>query len=346
LVEVLTTELYFMSEQKKQIEILTYQPEHQPWFEKLNRHWIEKYFWMEPIDFDVLQHPEDHIIKKGGLILMASYANEIAGTVALKYAAPGVYEFTKMAVEDKFQGLKIGKALALAAIEKAKQQGAHKIILYSNRKLETAITLYRNLGFVEVAVDGIYKRSDIKMELNLTSSPSPEARGVTLRVVTEKDLPTLREVSIQSFRDLLEKSNTAEDMQLYIEKNLSYEQLKKEFDDKRNIFFLTFDGDKAMAYLKLRTGYEPEELIGVNAVEIERLYCIQEYVGKHVGKVLMQAAIDYAKSKGFEVIWLGVWEHNPRAYAFYQKWNFEKFGSHVFMLGTDAQTDWMMKRKI
>ncbi len=335
-----------MSEQQVHIEILEYQPEHQPWFEKLNRHWIEKYFWMEPIDFDVCQHPEDHIIKKGGSIIMASYNREIAGTVALKYASPGIYEFTKMAVEDKFQGLKIGKALALAAIKKAKQQGAHKIILYSNRKLETAITLYRKLGFVEVSVDAIYKRSDIKMELNLTPNPSQEEGGVIVRVVTEKDIEVLREVSIQSFRDLLEKSNTAEDMQIYIEKNLSYEQLMKEVDDKRNIFFLTFDDDKAIAYLKLRTGHEPEELGRVKALEIERLYCIQEYVGKQVGKILMQTALDYAKEHHYEIIWLGVWEHNPRAYAFYLKWGFEKFGSHVFMLGTDAQTDWMMKRNV
>ena len=62
------------------IEILTYQPEHQPWFEKLNRDWIEKYFWMEPIDFEVLQHPHEHILKTGGTIFMGVYNNEIAGT--------------------------------------------------------------------------------------------------------------------------------------------------------------------------------------------------------------------------------------------------------------------------
>ncbi|HPH45530.1 MAG TPA: GNAT family N-acetyltransferase [Chryseolinea sp.] len=331
-----------MSEQKFDIEILSYRPEHQPWFEKLNRHWIEKYFWMEPIDFDVLQHPDEHIIQHGGSILMASYAKEIAGTVALKYVESGVYEFTKMAVKDKFQGLKIGKALAFAAIEEAKNAGAHKIILYSNRKLETAITLYRKIGFVEVPVDAIYKRSDIKMELNLDK----QASTITVRAVTEKDLHTLREVAIQSFRDLLEKSNTEEDMKLYIDKNLTYEQLKKEFHEKETVFFLLYDGEKAMAYLKLRVGHEPEELAGTNSIEIERLYCIQEYVGKHIGKILMQISLDYAKEHGYEIIWLGVWEHNPRAYAFYQKWGFEKFGSHVFMLGTDAQTDWMMKRNV
>lgn len=158
---------------KKEIEpqhgiaIFLYETQHQPWFEKLNRAWIEKYFWMEPVDFQVLQHPDEHIIKKGGFIFMASCGNEIAGTVALKFVSPGVYEFTKMAVDEKFQGKKIGKALAEVAIAQAKALSADKIILYSNTLLETAITLYRKLGFVEVPLDGPYKRSDIKMELGL-----------------------------------------------------------------------------------------------------------------------------------------------------------------------------------
>lgn len=149
------------------VSILVYQPEHQPWFEKLNRAWIEQYFWMEPIDFEVLQHPDEYIIAKGGHILMAALDKEIAGTVALKYVSPGVYEFTKMAVEEKFRGLKVGQALADAAIEKARQLGAYKIILYSSSKLTTALALYRKIGFRDVPVDGPYKRSDVKMELVL-----------------------------------------------------------------------------------------------------------------------------------------------------------------------------------
>jgi GNAT superfamily N-acetyltransferase len=149
------------------LEIITYRPEHQPWFEKFNRDWIERYFWMEPIDVAVLQHPEEHILSKGGTILMASCDKEIAGTVALKYVSPGVYEFTKMAVDEKFRGQKVGLALAKAAIEKARGLGAHKIILYSNTLLEAAISLYRKLGFREIPVDGTYERSNIKMELIL-----------------------------------------------------------------------------------------------------------------------------------------------------------------------------------
>jgi ribosomal protein S18 acetylase RimI-like enzyme len=149
------------------IQILDFKPEHQVWFEKFNRDWIEKYFWMEPLDFEVLQKPELHIIDKGGNIFMAMVDKEMAGTVALKYVAPGVYEFTKMAVDEKFQGKKVGLALAQAAIQRARRLGAGKIILYSNTLLGLAIKLYDKLGFKEIELDGPYKRSNIKMELNL-----------------------------------------------------------------------------------------------------------------------------------------------------------------------------------
>ncbi len=149
------------------IEIVAYRPEHQPWFEKFNRDWIEKFFWMEPIDIEVLQNPDTNIIQRGGEIFMAIYQKEMAGTVALKFVEPGVYEFTKMAVDEKFQGKKIGEMLAQVAIQHARRQKAKKIILYSSTKLDAAIGLYRKLGFVEIPLDGAYKRSDIKMELNL-----------------------------------------------------------------------------------------------------------------------------------------------------------------------------------
>jgi ribosomal protein S18 acetylase RimI-like enzyme len=167
-----------------------------------------------------------------------------------------------------------------------------------------------------------------------------------MRQVTVQDIPVLRAVAIQSFRDLLEKSNSPENMKLYIDNNLSYAQLEKEFHEHGTVFFIFFDGDNAIAYLKLRIGYEPEELKGIRALEIERLYCIQEYVGRKVGSLLMQTALDYARQHTYELVWLGVWEDNPRAIAFYQKWGFEKFGSHTFMLGTDAQTDFLMKKNV
>ncbi len=150
------------------IDIIDYKKEHQPFFEHFNRDWIEKYFWLEDVDKYVLQHPEEAILHKGGAILMATYNGVVAGTVALKKINEEVYEFTKMAVDHSFRRKGIAEALSRAAFDKAKQSGASKIILYSNRILLPAITMYQKLGFKEVPVEkNVYKRSDIKMEINL-----------------------------------------------------------------------------------------------------------------------------------------------------------------------------------
>jgi len=150
------------------VKIVSYKPEHQPAFESLNRAWIEKYFWIEPIDVEVLQNPEQNILEAGGEIFLAVLESQAVGVVALKRVSETIFEFTKMAVDETHQGKKIGEQLATAAIAKAREKNATKIILYSNTKLVAAINLYRKLGFVEVDLDGPYKRSDIKMELTLS----------------------------------------------------------------------------------------------------------------------------------------------------------------------------------
>lgn len=151
------------------LQIRTFLPEHQPWFESLNRAWIEKYFWLEDIDRYVLQNPEEAIISNGGAIFMASYEGQIAGTVALRKLDDDIYEFTKMAVDENFRRKGIAEALSYAAFEKAKSLGAVKVILYSQTGLKAAIQLYKKLGFVEVPIEkGIYKRSDIKMEIEFS----------------------------------------------------------------------------------------------------------------------------------------------------------------------------------
>jgi ribosomal protein S18 acetylase RimI-like enzyme len=146
------------------ITIVDYQPRYQPYFEKFNRYWIEKYFVMEEIDEFVLTHPEEAILKPGGAILMALYDGSVAGTVALRKINDTVYEFTKMAVEETFRRKGIAEALSYASFKKAKELGADKVILYSNSILKPAISLYEKLGFKHVQVGiGEYKRSDVKM---------------------------------------------------------------------------------------------------------------------------------------------------------------------------------------
>jgi GNAT superfamily N-acetyltransferase len=148
-------------------EILDFAPEFAHAFKALNEEWITRYFVMEEADHKSLGDPKGYILDKGGYILMARYNNEIVGTCALLNEGSGIYELAKMAVSPKAQGLKIGRMLGEAALLKAKQNGAVKLYLVSNRQLTTALNLYKKLGFKEVPLPAsIYERADIKMEIN------------------------------------------------------------------------------------------------------------------------------------------------------------------------------------
>ena len=131
----------------------------------LNLEWLKKYFKVEPKDEIVLSDPQGQIIDKGGMIFYAKYNDEIVGTVSLIKIDNTTFELSKMAVTDGVQGLGIGKKLMLHCLAIAEANGMEKLILYSNRKLLSAIHLYEKFGFVEVPLeDGVYERADIKME--------------------------------------------------------------------------------------------------------------------------------------------------------------------------------------
>jgi len=329
---------------KAEVTLHDYEPAHQPWFEQFNRAWIEKYFYMEAIDVAVLQQPGKHIIERGGWIIMASVQNEVAGTVALKFVAPGVYEFTKMAVAEQYQGKGIGRALSEAAIAKARQQSADAIILYSNRQLKTAIALYKTLGFIEIPIDGIYARADIKMKLILDHSKHPFGL-YDIRKAARRDATVLTQLGRSTFHDTFADLNTKANMDLYLEQSYTIEQLSKELEEAGSTFLIAFDGDVEIGFAKLKVNaVNPEELRGEQTIELQRLYCIKEYKGKKVGSSLMQASVTLAKKQGYDSMWLGVWEHNTTALRFYEKWGFTKIGSHPFILGKDIQTDLLLKK--
>lgn len=150
------------------ITILEYRPEHQPYFEKFNRVWIEAMFHMEAVDEWVLTHPDKAILEPGGAILMAAWKGVIAGTVGLRKVDDETYEFTKMAVDENHRRLGIAEAISYASFEKAKALGAKKVILYSNTKNAGAIKLYEKIGFCHVEVEaGVYERANVKMMIDI-----------------------------------------------------------------------------------------------------------------------------------------------------------------------------------
>ena len=150
------------------IKIIGYRPEHQQYFEKFNRAWIEELFEMEPMDEWVLTNPDQAILEPGGAILMAEYDGNVAGTVGLRKADEYTYEFTKMAVDRNFRRKGIAEAITYASFRKAKSLGAKKIILYSNKLNAEAVKLYEKIGFRHIEVENtVYKRANVKMEIDI-----------------------------------------------------------------------------------------------------------------------------------------------------------------------------------
>lgn len=153
---------------KDQITIIPFREEFNTHFRDLNIAWLEKYFFVEDHDREVLNNAKKHIIDKGGHIFFALYNNKVVGTVAIMNEMEG-YELSKMAVSPKYQGLKIGQLLLQYCIDFAKTKNWNKLLLYSNTVLENAIYIYKKYGFKEVELesDSPYQRSNIKMVLDL-----------------------------------------------------------------------------------------------------------------------------------------------------------------------------------
>ncbi|RWY49099.1 bifunctional helix-turn-helix transcriptional regulator/GNAT family N-acetyltransferase [Mucilaginibacter gilvus] len=150
------------------VRIVAYQPEHQQSFKQLNEEWITENFNMEETDHKSLDHPQEYILDKGGVILIALYKGEPVGTSALIKMDGGMYELAKMAVSPKAKGKGIGYLLGLACMEKARSIGAKTLYLESNTKLKPAINLYHKLGFKKTSgLPSPYERCNIQMEMAL-----------------------------------------------------------------------------------------------------------------------------------------------------------------------------------
>ena len=167
-----------------------------------------------------------------------------------------------------------------------------------------------------------------------------------IRKINIDDLETLRNLSIQTFKETFEEVNTEEDMQKYLDENLSIEKLKTELENPNSEFYFAENNDEILGYLKLNFKDAQTEKVEENYFEIERIYVLKTFLGQKIGQILFDKAIEIGREKNLEYVWLGVWEENHRAIRFYGKNGFEIFGKHDFVLGEDVQTDLLMKMKI
>lgn len=149
------------------VQVVEYKPEHRARFKEINEQWITRLYEMEEEDIKTVEDPEGYVLKDGGKIFIALYKGYPVGTCAYLNMGNNVYEMIKMAVDENYRGLKIGKQIGEASVQKIKELGASKIILFSNRTgSATAIQLYHKLGFKEVPLGtSEFIRADIRMEL-------------------------------------------------------------------------------------------------------------------------------------------------------------------------------------
>lgn len=166
---------------------------------------------------------------------------------------------------------------------------------------------------------------------------------ISITRASEENLKDLQIVSINSFYQAFRNDNSEEDMSNYLENNFNLEKLRDQLKNPLSSFYLVKENQETIGYFKLNIGLAQTDSHDPNALEIERIYLLEQYTGKGVAQEMMVKIIEIAKSSAVKSIWLGVWENNHRAIRFYEKYGFEKFDEHIFMLGHDAQTDWMMR---
>ena len=160
------------------------------------------------------------------------------------------------------------------------------------------------------------------------------------------DAGPLAALAERTFRDTFEATNTAEDMALHCRDHYSEPIQSQEILDP-GVTTLVCEHDGALiAFAQLRRDPAPLCVRATRPCEIQRLYVTSAWHGKGMAPELMRRCLAQAEEEGADQVWLGVWEHNPRAIAFYRKFGFSEVGDHIFPLGTDPQRDLIMVRPV
>lgn len=167
-----------------------------------------------------------------------------------------------------------------------------------------------------------------------------------IKKVSINDIIQLQEIGRKTFFETFSESNTEENMTQYLEEGFSVEKLSEELNEANSEFYFAVIDKAAVGYLKINRGQSQTEMQDKEGLEIERIYVLKEYHGKKAGQFLYEHAMQIAETNKVNFVWLGVWEENHRAISFYKKNGFVEFDKHIFVLGTDEQTDIMMKKNL
>ena len=165
-----------------------------------------------------------------------------------------------------------------------------------------------------------------------------------VKPVAKNKLDLLREISITTFKETFGNQNKKKDIQIYLKNRMNLKQLEKELNNPDSKFYFAYSKNILIGYLKLNFELsQSENVLDGTGYEIERIYILKKYQGIGHGNNLFQKAIEIGKMRGYKKLWLGVWEQNKRALDFYKKHGLNCFNKHTFLLGTDQQTDFLLK---
>jgi diamine N-acetyltransferase len=167
-----------------------------------------------------------------------------------------------------------------------------------------------------------------------------------IREIGMDDITTLREFSYKTYNETFKHMNTPDNMKAYLDQAFDTDKLRNELSNSNSVFYFLYTDEVLSGYLKLNECEAQSDIYDPQALEIERIYIAKEFHGRGMGNVLMNKAIDVAKSRGKKYVWLGVWEKNDKAMEFYKKNEFYVIGEHSFFMGEEEQTDFMMRKDL
>ncbi|MBW8351299.1 GNAT family N-acetyltransferase [Bacillus sp. IITD106] len=169
---------------------------------------------------------------------------------------------------------------------------------------------------------------------------------ISIKKCTLEDLRTLQDISYETFNETFKDQNSPENMTAYLEKSFNLKQLEKELSNSSSQFFFVYSNNELAGYLKVNIDDAQSEIMGDESLEIERIYIRNTFKKQGLGKVLLNKAVETAMEQNKKKIWLGVWEKNENAIAFYKKQGFVQTGVHSFYMGDEEQVDFIMIKSL
>ncbi|WP_416722712.1 GNAT family N-acetyltransferase [Bacillus stercoris] len=170
--------------------------------------------------------------------------------------------------------------------------------------------------------------------------------SVNNKKCSREDLQILQQLSIETFNDTFKDQNSPENMKAYLKRAFNTKQLEKELSNMSSEFFFVYFDHEVAGYVKVNIDDAQSEEMGAESLEIERIYIKNNFQKHGLGKHLLNKAIEIALERNKKNIWLGVWEKNENAIAFYKKMGFVQTGAHSFYMGDEEQTDLIMTKTL